>query len=90
MNEVSVGGLLSANGRAQSNRYDASGPAGKYFSADVTDGLVTIAETLGLLQFYFEAGAYNFYGIAQPASSTGTTISNTFGPLPIAYLQTCL
>ncbi|WP_238323834.1 outer membrane beta-barrel protein [Acidithiobacillus caldus] len=87
LGEVSVGGLLSVNGRAQSNRYDASGPAGKYFSADVTDGLVTVAKTHGLLQFYLEAGAYNFYGIGQPASSTGTTISNTFGPLPIAYVQ---
>lgn len=49
--------------------------------------MVSVAKTHGLLQFYLEAGAYNFYGIGQPASSTGTTISNTFGPLPLAYLQ---
>ncbi|WP_308389254.1 outer membrane beta-barrel protein [Acidithiobacillus sp. AMEEHan] len=87
LGKLSVGGLLSVNGRAQSNRFDQSGPAGKYFSADVTDGLVSVAKTSGLLQFYVEAGAYNFYGIGQPASSTGSTISSTFGPLPLAYLQ---
>ena len=59
LGELSVGGILSVNGRAQSNRFDASGPAGKYFSADVTDGLVSVAKTHGLIQFYLEAGAYN-------------------------------
>lgn len=86
LGELSVGGLLSVNGRAQSNRYDASGPAGKYFSADVTDGLVSVAKTKGLLQFYLEAGAYNLYGIGQPAISTGN-FTRIFGALPLAYLQ---
>ncbi len=87
LGQLTLGGILSVNARAQSNRYDMTGPAGKYFSADVTDGLVSVAKTHGLLQFYLEAGAYNFYGIGQPASSTGTNISNTYGALPLAYLQ---
>jgi hypothetical protein len=86
LGELSVGGILSVNGRAQSNRYDASGPAGKYFSANVTDGLVSVAKTHGLIQFYLEAGAYNLYGVGQPAMSTGTA-TNLFGALPLAYLQ---
>ena len=86
LGELSVGGILSVNGRAQSNRYNASGPAGKYFSANVTDGLVSVAKTHGLIQFYLEAGAYNLYGVGQPAMSTGTA-TNLFGALPLAYLQ---
>lgn len=86
LGELSVGGILSVNARAQSNRFDASGPAGKYFSANVTDGLVSVAKTHGLIQFYLEAGAYNLYGVGQPAMSTGTA-TNLFGALPLAYLQ---
>lgn len=87
LGELSVGGILSVNGRAQSNRYDQPGPAGKYFSADVTDGLVSVAKTHGLIQFYLEAGAYNFYVVGQPASSTVDTTKATFGALPLGYIQ---
>ena len=86
LGQLSVGGILSVNRRAQSNVYAQTGPAGKNFSADVTDGFISIAKTSGLLQFYLEAGAYNFYGVGQPPVPTSTS-TNYFGPLPLAYLQ---
>jgi len=87
LGQLSVGGILSVNGRAQSNTYPVSGPAGKNFSANVTDGLISVAKTSGFLWFYLEAGAYNFYGVGQPAMSTTAMMAATFGPLPLAYLQ---
>ncbi|WMT46726.1 MAG: hypothetical protein RE468_12700 [Acidithiobacillus caldus] len=88
LGQVQVGGLFAFAGRAQSNVYPgASGPAGKTFSAAVSDALISISKDTGTWQFYLEGGAYNFYVVGQPPSSTGNIINATFGPLPLAYIQ---
>ncbi|MGK9451193.1 outer membrane beta-barrel protein [Acidithiobacillus caldus] len=88
LGQVQVGGLFAFAGRAQSNVYPgASGPAGKTFSAAVSDALISISKDTGTWQFYLEGGAYNFYVVGQPPSSTGNIINATFGPLPLAYVQ---
>jgi len=81
LGQVQVGGLFAFAGRAQSNVYPgASGPAGKTFSAAVSDALISISKDTGTWQFYLEGGAYNFYVVGQPPSSTGNIINATFGP----------
>jgi hypothetical protein len=46
-----------------------------------------IQKTEGWWQFYVQAGAYNITALGTPFLATDKTISNLFGPVPVAYLK---
>ena len=59
----------------------------KNVGATITNGMVIVQKSSGLVQFYAQAGVYGFPTLA--ASLTGanpTATINEFGALPIAYL----
>jgi len=81
-------GVASAYGMWQDNAFAGSGtPGNKTASADISNGLLMISKTDGMLQFAVQAGAYNVITLGAPFASTGTFTQNTFGALPTAYVE---
>ncbi len=55
--------------------------------AALTNGQVWIQKTDGWFQFYLQAGAYNIPSLGTPFLPTDKTMSNLFGPVPVAYVK---
>ncbi|MEY2343261.1 outer membrane beta-barrel protein [Acidithiobacillus sp. IBUN Pt1247-S3] len=88
LGKLNVQGVASAYGMWQDNAFAGSGtPANKTASADISNGLVMVSKTDGMLQFAVQAGAYNVITLGAPFASTGTFTQNTFGALPTAYVE---
>jgi len=83
--KINVQGVVSAFGFLQTNPGTSGGLNGKNAGADISNGLLTVSKTTGMLQFNLTAGAYNFPSLGEPYSSTSSAISD-FGALPYAYL----
>ena len=81
--KLSVNGIVSGIGLVQGDHV----PGDKEGQADLSNGQVWIQKTDGWFQFYVQAGAYNLPSLATPFTSTGTTMTNLYGPVPVAYLK---
>ncbi|MDD5576958.1 MAG: outer membrane beta-barrel protein, partial [Acidithiobacillus sp.] len=85
---LNVQGVASGYGVWQDNKFAGSGsPGNKSASADISNGMVIIQKNTGLVQFYLQAGAYNVISLGSNFVSTGTFTQNTFGALPVGYLE---
>ncbi|MHB8320596.1 MAG: porin [Acidithiobacillus sp.] len=85
---LNVQGVASGYGIWQDNKFAGSGnPGNKSASADISNGQVIIQKNTGLVQFYLQAGAYNVMSLGSNFVSTGTFTQNTFGALPVGYLE---
>lgn len=84
LGELDVQGVLSGMGFAQTNP-SGSSLNGKNFGATITNGLITISKTTGLIQFNLTAGAYNYPTLGEPFASASST-TDDFGALPEAYV----
>lgn len=84
---INVQGVASAMGFAQTNpSAPGNGLNSKNFGAAITNGLVMINKSTGLIQFNLIAGAYNFPNLGQPFHSASTAIKD-FTALPEAYIS---
>jgi hypothetical protein len=81
--KIAVNGFLSGYGLLQNNHV----PGDDTKQGDLSNGQVFIQKTDGWLQFYLQAGAYNIPDLGLPFVSTKDTISNLYGPLPVAFLK---
>ncbi|MGC9160183.1 porin [Acidithiobacillus sp.] len=93
LGKLDVQGVLSGYGIYQDNKFGAAPfdgspmPGDKNTSADISNGQVIIQKNSGLVQFYLQAGAYNVMSLGANFYSTGTFTQNTFGALPVGYLE---
>lgn len=55
--------------------------------ADVSNAQVFIQKADGPIQFYLQAGAYSLPILGTPYVTSGTALTDLFGPLPVAYLK---
>lgn len=81
--KIAVNGILNGYGMVQSNEFAGD----KSSQATLGNGQVWIQKTDGWFQFYLQAGAYTIPALATPYMNTGNTLSNFYGPLPVAYLK---
>jgi hypothetical protein len=81
--KISANGIITGFGMAQGNHV----PGDRDGQADLSNGEAWIQKTDGWFQFYIQAGAYNLPSLATPFSSTGTTMTNLYGPVPVAFLK---
>lgn len=81
--KLDVTGIVSGIGLRQGNHV----PGDDSTQGDLSNGQVFIQKTSGWWQFYLQAGAYNIPALATPFLSTGDTISDFYGPLPVGYLK---
>ena len=81
--KLGLSGVLSGFGVVQGNRFSSDGVA----QADISNAQVFLQKTDGWWQFYLQGGAYNLAQIGVPFLSTSRTLTDFYGPLPIAYLK---
>ncbi|MGA8029779.1 MAG: outer membrane beta-barrel protein [Bryobacteraceae bacterium] len=81
--QLSVNGVLSGTGLWQGNHVPGDNPT----EAAVSNGQVWIQKTDGWFQFYIQAGAYTLPALATPFLATDKTLTDFFGPLPVAFLR---
>ena len=81
--KLAVNGFLSGIGLWQGNHV----PGDNSTRAALSNWQVVIQKPDGWLQFYFQAGAYNIPAVGTSFLSTGKTISDLYGPVPVAFLK---
>jgi putative OmpL-like beta-barrel porin-2 len=81
--KLDLTGIVSGIGVVQGNPVpgDASTRAG------LSNGQVFIQRTEGWWQFYLQAGAYTIPALGTPILSTGDTVNDFYGPVPVGYLK---
>ena len=62
-------------------------PGDNSTQADLSNGQVFIQKTDGWFQFYLQAGAYNIPALGTPFLATDKTMSDLYGPLPVAFVK---
>lgn len=81
--KIAVNGFLSGMGLVQNNHI----PGDNTDQAALSNGQVFIQKTDGWFQFFLQAGAYNIPALGVPFLKTEATVSDLFGPLPVAFLK---
>lgn len=81
--KLDISGVLSGFAMWQEHPY----PTDQAWRADISNGQIFIQKPTGLVQFFLQAGAYNFPALGSPVLSTRSTVSDYFGALPQAFLK---
>lgn len=83
LGKLAVNGIVSGTGMWQGNHV----PGDNSTQAALSNGQVFLQKTDGWFQFYLQAGAYTLPALATPYLSTGKTITDFFGPVPVGFLK---
>jgi hypothetical protein len=81
--KIAVNGILDGMGSVTSNHV----PGDHTSNAALANGQVWIQKTDGWFQFYIQAGAYDIPSLGVPFLATDKTISDLYGPVPVAFLK---
>lgn len=81
--KLSVNGILTGFAQFQNNAV----PGDTSAQATLTNGQIFIQKADGILQWYVQAGAYALPVLGVPFTNAQNTVSNTFGPVPVAYAK---
>jgi len=80
---LAITGILSGMGLTQSNW--VAGDKSTHW--DLSNGQIFLQKTSGWWQFYLQGGAYNLPDLGVPFIKTTDTLTDFYGPLPVAYLK---
>ncbi len=80
---LSVNGVVTGMGISQGNR----APGDDAGQADLSNAQIFVQKTTGWWQFYAQGGAYNLPILGVPFLNTDKTVSDFYGPVPVAYLK---
>jgi hypothetical protein len=80
---ISFNGVLSGMGLWQSNHVSGDDNT----QAALSNGQIIVQKATGWWQFYVQAGAYDIPALGTPFLSTEKTLSDLFGPFPVAYVK---
>jgi hypothetical protein len=83
LGKFDVNGAVSGIGIVQNNPTAAD----RTDRADVSNAQVFIQKADGPIQFYLQVGAYSLPALGAPYVTSGTALSDLYGPLPVAYLK---
>ena len=81
--KLAVNGILDGLGMVTQNHVAGD----KSTQAALSNGQVFIQKTDGWWQFYLQAGAYNIADLGVPFMATDKTVSELYGPVPVAFLK---
>ena len=81
--KIAVNGILNGMGSWTGNYVPGDNPT----HAALSNGQVLIQKTDGWFQFYVQAGVYNLPSLGVPFLETDKTMSNIFGPVPVAFVK---
>jgi hypothetical protein len=83
LGKLSVNGIITGFAQFQNNSVTGDDKA----QATLSNGQIFIQKADGKLQYYIQAGAYTMPTLGLPFMNAQNTVSNTFGPVPVAYLK---
>ncbi|MHB1565803.1 MAG: outer membrane beta-barrel protein [Acidiferrobacter sp.] len=87
LGSLSVQGIVSGLGTLQSDpQSGAALGANRSAQFDINNAQFILQKTSGLVQFYIQAGAYNFPTLGEPIVPTGVIMNDEYGPVPEAYI----
>jgi hypothetical protein len=79
--KIYVGGAVTGLGLFQTNHIIGD----RAVHGDASNAQVFFQKTEGLFQFLTQIGAYSFPSVGAPYISSGRTVGDFFGPVPVAY-----
>ncbi len=83
LGKLSLNGVVSGMGLWQGNHVPGDNPT----QPALSDAQIFLQKTNGWWQFYVQAGAYNTLALATPFLPTDKTLTDFYGPVPVAYLK---
>jgi len=83
LGKLSVNGILTGFSVFQTNPV----PGDDNAQATLTNGQIFIQKADGKLQYYIQVGAYTMPTLGVPFVNAQNTVSNFYGPVPVAYLK---
>ncbi|HEX5454824.1 MAG TPA: outer membrane beta-barrel protein [Stellaceae bacterium] len=83
LGNIYVTGAVSGLGLLQSEPF----PSDHQSRADLSNGLVSVQNTAGLVQFFAQAGLYSFPALGAPYLQSWKATGEFFGPVPVAYAK---
>lgn len=83
LGKLAVNGIVSGMGVFQSNHAAGDETA----QGALSNGQIFLQKPDGWWQFYVQAGAYNILVVGTPFLSTEKTLTDLWGPVPVAYLK---
>ena len=83
LGRLDLNGAISGMGLVQGNHVPGDNTA----EAALSNGQVWIQKTTGWWQFYIQAGAYDIPALGTPFLATDKTVSDLWGPVPVAYFK---
>jgi hypothetical protein len=81
--KLSVNGIVNGIGMVTQNHVAGD----KSTQEALGNGQIFIQKTDGWWQFYVQAGVYNIADLGVPFMATDKTVSNLYGPVPVAFLK---
>jgi len=83
LGKLSVNGIVTGFSQFQSNHVPGDSGA----QATLSNGQIFIQKADGKVQYYVQAGVYTMQALSVPFTSAQTTLTNFYGPVPVAYLK---
>jgi hypothetical protein len=84
LGKIYFSGQFTALGTWQNNAVPGNNDKGK---ADISNAQIEIQKTDGLVQFYVQAGEYNFPSLGSAYVSSGRLTDETFKIVPVAFIK---
>ncbi len=83
LGKLSLNGVVSGMGLWQGNHVPGDNPT----QPALSNAQILLQKTTGWWQFYVQAGAYNILALGTPFLPTDKTLTDFYGPVPVAYLK---
>ena len=81
--KIAANGFLSGLGLIQNKAV----PGDNQSQVGLSNGQIFLQRTDGWFQFYLQAGMYNLPALGTPFLQTDKTVSDLYGPLPVAFVK---
>ena len=83
LGKIAANGILTGYGQAQSNHV----PGDDSGQGTLSNGELFIQKADGKYQYFIQVGAYTMPALATPFLSAEKTVSDFYGPVPVAFLK---
>ncbi len=83
LGKLQVNGIVTGFSQFQNNHVPGDDSA----QATLSNGQIFIQKADGKVQYFIEAGVYTMQALSVPFTDAQTTVKNTYGPVPVAYLK---
>jgi hypothetical protein len=83
LGKIAANGIVTGFGLVQNNHV----PGDSDGQATLSNGQIFIQKADGKVQYFIEAGAYTLPSLGTPFLSADKTVSNFYGPVPVAFAK---